>query len=337
MSNPPDDASAPRRIRIGRELEGERIDRALARTLDVSRAAVRRLLAEGGVRLAPAAVPDKRDISIPAETFRALAVSDKGKLLEVGQQLEVAAFVSPSEQRALPAPDLGLVVLASGPGWMAVDKPAGMPVHPLRADERETALGFVASQREEVHGIGEGGLRSGIVHRLDVDTSGALLVATEQRTWETLRTAFAKHRVEKRYRALVAGEVKQAETQRFALHVAQHRPARVRVADLGYGSSSSAKRDDARTVEQFVEPLERFGDATLVEVRPKTGFLHQIRATLAHIGHPVLGDATYGDAAVSSRAPRQMLHAAYVRFEEFEAISPDPDDFARAVERAAAG
>jgi len=337
VSNPPDNVSAPRRIRIGRELEGERIDRALARTLDVSRAAVRRLLAEGGVRLAPAALPDEGGSSVPTATFRELAVADKGKLLEVGQQLEVADFVSPSEQRALPAPDLGLAVLASGPGWMAVDKPAGTPVHPLRADERETALGFVASQREEVHGVGEGGLRSGIVHRLDVDTSGALLIATEQRAWETLRSAFSKHHVEKRYRALVAGDFKQAETQRFALHVAQHRPARVRVSDLGTGPSSSAKRTAARTVEQFVEPLERFGDATLVEVRPKTGFLHQIRATLAHIGHPVLGDATYGDAEVSTRAQRQMLHAAYVRFEDFEAMSPDPADFARAVERAAAG
>lgn len=334
MANSPDDSSAPRRILVGRELEGARIDVALARGLDISRAAARRLLAEGGARLAPASRDREDGAPAPEEAFRPLTLSDKGSVLEVGQEFEVAAFRSPSEQRAIAAPDLGLTVLASGEGWMALDKPAGLPVHPLRADERDTVLGFVAAQRPEVHGIGEGGLRSGIVHRLDVDTSGALLVATEQRTWETLRSAFSKHRVEKRYRALVAGELKQAGTQRFALHVAQHRPAKVRVASLGYGPSSPAARDDARTVEQFVQPLEHFENSTLVEVRPKTGFLHQIRATLAHIGHPVLGDATYGDAEVASRAPRQMLHAGYVRFEEYEAISPDPSDFSRALERA---
>lgn len=319
---------------MGRELEGERIDRALARGLDISRAAARRLLAMGSARLAPASPDRDPDAPTPDEAFRPLTISDKGSLLEVGQEFEIAAFRPPSEQRAIAAPELGLTILARGDGWLAIDKPAGLPVHPLRADERDTALGFVAAHHPGVHGVGEGGLRSGIVHRLDVDTSGALLVATEQRTWETLRSAFSKHRVEKRYRALVAGELKQAGTQRFALHVAQHRPAKVRVASLGYGPSSPAPRDDARTVEQFVQPLEHFENSTLVEVRPKTGFLHQIRATLAHIGHPVLGDATYGDAEVASRAPRQMLHAGYVRFEEYEAIAPDPSDFRLALERA---
>ncbi len=75
------------------------------------------------------------------------------------------------------------------------------------------------------------------------------------------------------------------------------------------------------------KPLQHFESATLVEARPTTGFLHQIRATFAHFGHPILGDRTYGDEASKKAAPRHMLHAASVRFEEVAAVSPDPEDF----------
>ena len=336
----PPSSDEPRRIRIGRELEGERLDRALARTLDVSRGDARRLLSDGAVRIArePVAEGDEGPAASEADAFRTLALRDKGSVLEIGQLVLVDAFTPPAERRALVAPELALDVLGEGDGWIAVDKPAGVPVHPLRADERATALGFVASRHPEVHGVGEAGLRSGVVHRLDVDTSGALLLATSQRRWETLRSGFARHAVEKRYRAIVAGEFRQTGTQRFALHIAAHRPARVRVARLGPGDAApSPVRDDARTVEQWVDVVETFpaSDATLLDVRPRTGFLHQIRATLAELGHPVLGDATYGESTVAARAPRQMLHAAYVRFDDeafgdtVEAISPDPPDFAR--------
>ena len=88
-----------------------------------------------------------------------------------------------------------------------------------------------------------------------------------------------------------------------------------------------------RIARQRVEPIEALDGATLVEVRPVTGFLHQIRATLAHAGHPVLGDATYAPPEVAAAAPRQMLHAARVGFEEIEAHAPDPPDLASAVER----
>src|SRR5215470_16869036 len=74
-------------------------------------------------------------------------------------------------------------LLAEGPGWLVADKPAGAPVHPLAAGERGTLLGAVAARHPEIQGIGEGGLRSGVVHRLDVDTSGALLFATDAAQW----------------------------------------------------------------------------------------------------------------------------------------------------------
>jgi 23S rRNA pseudouridine1911/1915/1917 synthase len=180
----------------------------------------------------------------------------------------------------------------------------------------------VAARHPEIQGVGEGGLRSGVVHRLDVDTSGVVLFASAEPAWQRLRAAFAEHRVEKVYRALVRGRLLEPGKAALPLALARHRPARVRVV-------TGRERRRARSVRQGVlswRPLEVFEAATLVEVRPVTGFLHQIRVVLAHRGHPLLGDVAYGGDA--AEAPRHMLHAARVAFEEVVAESPDPEDFA---------
>jgi 23S rRNA pseudouridine1911/1915/1917 synthase len=288
---------------------GRRLDVFLAERLSLSRAEVRRLLARGSVSL------DGRRLSAPA----------KGILLGSGARVEVAPFARPGERRALADADARLVVLASGPGWLAVDKPAGTPVHPLEEEERGTVLNAVVARHPEVHGVGEGGLRSGVVHRLDVDTSGVLLVATQQATWQRLRDAFRRQSVEKVYRAIVRGRVERPSEVELPLVLARHRPARVRVAEPG--------ERGARTVQLAWRPLESFASATLLEVRPRSGFLHQIRAVLAHHGHPVLGDRSYADPESAAAAPRQLLHAAAVAWEGVRAASPDPADLREGCQR----
>jgi len=215
-------------------------------------------------------------------------------------------------------------VLGEGEGWIALDKPAGVPVHPLAPGERGTLLNALVARHPEVTGIGEGGLRSGVVHRLDVDTSGVLLFALEELRWLDLRDAFRSHRVAKTYRALVHGRL--AGEGELVLHLAvvRHRPARVGVVAPGDGRS--------RRTELRWRSLELFESATLVEVSPRTGFLHQIRASLAHLGHPLLGDVAYG--APPGEARRHLLHAAKVAVEEVVAASPDAEDFADALSRA---
>ena len=145
-------------------------------------------------------------------------------------------FVDTGAWWALADPEAAarLSILAHGPGWLAVDKPAGMPVRPHAEDERGTVLNAIAALEPAVHGVGEGGLRSGVVHRLDVETSGVLLVATREDAWRRLRRAFAERRVEKVYFALVWGELasrpgEALEEVEVGLVVARHRPARVRV------------------------------------------------------------------------------------------------------------
>jgi 23S rRNA pseudouridine1911/1915/1917 synthase len=296
----------PRSLTVQAEDTGRRLDLFLAEKLALSRAQVRRLLASGAVEL----------------DGRRVGEAEKGERLVSPASVAVAPFARREEQRAIPEPGAELRVLAQGPGWLAVDKPAGVPVHPLRENETGSVLNAVIARAPEVHGVGEGGLRSGVVHRLDVDTSGVLLMATSAQSWERLRRAFSEHRIEKVYRAIVLGRVLQAGAAELPLVTARHRPARVRVAAEG------ERARGARIGQLVYRPLEVFAGSTLLEVRPRTGFLHQIRATLAHLGFPVAGDRSYGPPADSTGAARQMLHAARVAFEEIEAESPDPADFA---------
>ena len=287
---------------------GSRLDRYLAGALGASRAQVRKLLARGGV-----AVND-----------RVVDSSAKGAPLTAGSRIEVTAFRPPAAQRPIPDPQAPLVILAEGDGWIAVEKPPGIPVHPLAEEERGTVLNAVVARFPEILGVGEAGLRSGVVHRLDVGTSGVLLLATREDRWGKLREAFRRHRVRKRYRALVAGEL--AGDQDLVLHlgVARHQPARVGVLPAGAPGS--------RMTALHWRAVESGGDATLVEVEPVTGFLHQIRVALAHLGHPILGDAVYGVGGAPD-APRQMLHAAAIGYREIGVCSPDPPDFQEALVR----
>jgi 23S rRNA pseudouridine1911/1915/1917 synthase len=295
---------------VGEQDAGRRLDAFLSEKLGLSRAGARRLLARGAVRIG------------------GRVAARKGGAVARGARIEVAAFAPDAGLGPEAEPELPLHVLAQGPGWLVVDKPAGVPVHALEPGEKGSLLSAVAARHPEIAGVGEGGLRSGVVHRLDVDTSGAVLFATEQATFERLRAAFTAHRVEKRYRVIVQGRLEAAGSFECGLVVARHRPARVRVVEAERTRLEPGVRR-ARLAWRVLEPL---GRATLLEVLLETGFLHQIRAVFAHAGHPVLGDVVYGLQGDGVAAPRQMLHASFLRVDEVAARSPDPADFAAQLE-----
>jgi 23S rRNA pseudouridine1911/1915/1917 synthase len=279
---------------------GERLDRFLAARLAVSRARVRHLLEVGRVVLAG----------------RPLGLSDKSRITAAGDEFKILGTLRADEERPEARPDLPLRVVAEGRGWLVVDKPPGVGVHPLHPDQRDTVLNAVVARHPEIIGIGEGGLRSGVVHRLDVDTTGALVFAFDEEVWRRLRGAFSDHRVDKRYLALVAGRFEKSRPVELTLAVGRHQPAHVEVVASG------------RRCRQHVTPIRTFSEATLVEVKLETGFLHQIRASMAHLGHPVVGDREYGaDAASAIPAPRPMLHARRLVVDEVSADVPLPADF----------
>ena len=244
-------AEETQRFEVGAREAGRRLDVVLAERLGLSRAQARRLLARGAVSVGG----------------RPAGEREKGSLLEAGAEVAVEPFRRAEEAEARPEADAPLAVLAEGEGWLAVDKPAGTPVHPLRDDETGIVLGAALARYPQMQGVGEAGLRSGVVHRLDVDTSGVLLLATGEEAWQRLRRGFSEHRVEKVYRAVVAGELSEAGSLAVGLAVARHRPARVRVVSEGERHRARGVRD----VEMSWRPLEARDGATLVEVRPVSG------------------------------------------------------------------
>jgi 23S rRNA pseudouridine1911/1915/1917 synthase len=294
---------------------GVRLDRALAEGFGISRARVRHLLEVGRI----------------ATADQVLGLSDKSRKVEEGDDFTISGSLRAEDEWPRPRPDLDLIVVAEGVGWIVVDKPPGCGVHPLRPDQDDTVLNAVIAHFDGIVGVGEGGLRSGVVHRLDVDTTGALLFAKDEMHWKRFRGAFSEHRVRKTYLALVAGNFEQARRIDLSLEITRHQPAHVRVVKGGHAC------------RQHVTPIESFAEATLVEVGLETGFLHQIRATMAHLGHPVIGDAEYASApnqsgdlestgVASISAPRQMLHAARLSVDEISVEVPMPADFKAVIE-----
>lgn len=300
-------AESIQRLEVSAGEGGGRLDLFLAERLRLSRAQARRLLARGAVRVDGQPVGER----------------EKGASLASGAAVEVLPFQRPEDARVRPEVDAPLSLLAAGDGWLAVDKPAGVPVHPLREDEAGSVLGAVCARYPEIQGVGEGGLRSGVVHRLDVDTSGVLLFATREDRWQELREGFREHRVEKVYRAVVSGQLHDAGSIAVGLAVARHRPARVRVVP----EAERARARGVRDVEMSWCPLRVGDDRTLIEVRPVTGFLHQIRVVMAHLGHPLLGDRSYASGAAARAAPRHLLHATRVCYREISAESAPPAPF----------
>ncbi len=272
---------------------GVRLDAFIAEALGISRRYVHRLIARGGLRYngTPAA---------------------KGAILRAGDQIQVDPFRHPSEgPRAVADPDL--TVIRQADGLLAVDKPAGAPTHPLDFDEVGTVLNALLARCPETLGVGEGGLRSGVVHRLDTFTSGVQVFATEEEAWQRARRAFNERLVRKRYVARVHGHL--GGEHELALRL-ESRGRRMRPVAHG-----------GKPAISHIRELTGDEHSTLVEVFPLTGLRHQIRVTLAHLGHPVIGDRLYGS---DRNLSRHLLHAVEIDIEGFTATSSAPPEIVEA-------
>jgi 23S rRNA pseudouridine1911/1915/1917 synthase len=225
-------------------------------------------------------------------------------------------------QLAIPPanPHLRVHVLYEDAAVIVVDKPPGMPSHALRPDQTATMANFLLARYPELAAVGKSPLEPGIVHRLDTDTSGVLLAARTVAAYENLRRQFAAHTIRKEYIALVDGDVARAGELRTSIAHNRRDRRTMRVC------SPSEKGADARPAITRYRPIERFGNHTLLAVQIRTGVMHQIRAHLASMGHPVTGDRLYGkrpdreahDArehrGMPALARRQFLHACGLGF-----------------------
>ncbi len=272
--------------------ESERLDRALAAALGLSRRRCMQLVEEDRVRLNGKRVP-------------------KGATVSLGARLTVRL---PPADAPTPQPDLPIGILHADPAVIVADKPAGMPSHPLKPGELGTAANALVGRFADLVTAGGSPREGGLVHRLDTATSGCLIAARTPEALAALRAQFDAHTVEKTYLALVEGHVHSEGAIDAAIAHDESDPRRVRVSsDVAWGVEHRAR--PARTL---YAPQERLGSAgtafTLLRVQIPTGVLHQIRAHLAHIGHPVVGDALYGGPAIAG-LQRHFLHASAIAFD----------------------
>jgi 23S rRNA pseudouridine1911/1915/1917 synthase len=213
-----------------------------------------------------------------------------------------------------------LAVLYEDDDVLIVDKPAGLLTVPTEEREKDTLWSRALHYLQHRYG---GRPHAGIVHRLDKDTSGALVFARNRAALHELQDRFRTHAIDREYVALVEGAPKDSGT--FDADLVREGGLRRSVARPG--------QEGRRAVTRY-RTLERFGTASLVSVRPETGRTHQIRVHFSAAGHPVLGDRVYGNAKL---APRQMLHARRLGFphprtgEQVSAQSPLPEDFEKAL------
>jgi 23S rRNA pseudouridine1911/1915/1917 synthase len=266
----------------------ERLDVAVARLCDISRAQAQRLIDEGLV----------------VQNYKPRRKA--GERLEGGEQLVVTV---PAAVEAEPQPEaIPLDIIYEDEHMVVVNKPAGMAVHPGPGHSGRTLVNALLAHCPNLPGIG-GVQRPGIVHRLDMDTSGLIIVAKDEKTHVRLSAQIKDHEVQKTYLALVEGRVELPEALIDA-PIGRDPNNRQRMMVLGASAGSKHSRE-AQTQYRVRDYFEGY---TLVEATLLTGRTHQIRVHFASIDHPIVGDQVYGRHAAGKqdlpvKLPRQFLHA----------------------------
>ena len=295
-------------LTVARASAGTRLDLFLASELaQFSRARLQALIRDGSVLLN----------GKPARPRELVRTDDQIELTE-----PAIVKIETQQPEAIP-----LEILFEDDDLLVLNKPVGLVVHPGAGNREHTLVNALLAHCTNLSGIG-GEERPGIVHRLDKDTSGCLVVAKNDTTHRELSKQFAERTTQKTYLALVVGIPKKSRGTIDA-PIARHPVHRQRMR------VSQRRGREAKTDYRVVQSG---ADMSLVECVLHSGRTHQIRVHLHHLGHPVLGDRLYG-ARQASRAPRQMLHAWKLGFlhphtgqaMSFEA--PVPDDFAEVMKK----
>ncbi len=294
--NPPDEARDVEILRIQVEIASEqRLDRFLAERLSLSRSHASALIESGRVRIAS---------RVPKKSYRP----------EPGD--EIVIEIPAPEPLTVEAEDIPVDVLYEDDGFLVVNKPAGMVVHPAPGHWRGTLVNALLHHAGRLSSVG-GSRRPGVVHRLDKDTSGLILVAKDEKVHRRLSEALARRKISRLYLAACWGHL-QEESLLIEADVGRHRRDRKRMAVV----------PGARPAVTEIQRLERWKAADYLRLRLHTGRTHQIRVHLRHIGHPIVGDRQYGEGwerglssgagrwakELSQRVPRQFLHAAELSF-----------------------
>lgn len=297
------------RLTVSPEDAGVRIDKYLAEQLpDITRSYLQKLLKDGSVQM-------------------------NGKPVKASTKTAVGAVIAltipePEEPEILPE-NIPLDILYEDSDVILINKPKNMVVHPAAGHYTGTLVNALMYHcRGDLSGI-NGVLRPGIVHRIDKDTTGVLIVCKNDRAHNALAEQLKEHSITRKYRAIVCGNLKEDEGTVDA-PLGRHPQDRKKMAIVRSGGK--------RAVTHY-RVLERFGNYTYIECRLETGRTHQIRVHMASLGHPLLGDEIYGRAKSPFKLEGQTLHAMVLGFihpttgEYMEFEAPLPEYFEKLLEK----
>lgn len=294
--------------------QGARLDKFLAERLeDYSRAAIQKMIKE-------------KNILINGKE------SKSSYKLKAGDNIEVKPSNDKIELK--PDPSIKIEIIHDERDFAVIDKPAGLVVYPGTKHEEKTLVNGLLAKWPEIKTVGEDPIRPGIVHRLDKDTSGIMIIAKNNEAFRYFKDLFKNKKIEKTYTALVFGHIDENEGK-IELPIRRSKSNPVKQVAV------AADKDPEGTREAitYYKALKYYSDKnenhyTLVEVKPKTGRMHQIRVHLATIGYPIVGDRMYQTKQTKQppKISRQLLHASAIKFyslvgKEIEFSSPLPDDF----------
>jgi 23S rRNA pseudouridine1911/1915/1917 synthase len=285
-------------LEIEEEDAGLRVDVILVRRVpELSRARAKALIEEGAVRV------DGRRVK-------------KSYIVSVGDRVTLEKTPGLVDFYAAPDSGLALDVLVETDGYVVVVKPAGVPTHPLKEGELGTLAGALVARYPEMRDVGYSTREPGILHRLDNDTSGVVLAARDQTTFERLREQLQEGQIEKRYLARCQGSVPAPIV--IDTPIANDPRDRRRVCVCK--DPREIKRLRAQPAQTEILTSTPAEHGSLIEVRANNARRHQIRAHLASIGHPLLGDTLYGGPPLAP-PNRHLLHALSIQLGTLSTIT----------------
>lgn len=274
------------------------------------------------------------------EIFKRIKVNGahpkKGMILQGGEKLEVELEENSPDVYAAD-PDVSFNVILEDPDFVVVEKNSGINMHPFKTHEKGTLYQGVISKYPEIANIGNSPREGGLLHRLDQETSGLVLLARTQKAFQFLKDEFKKRRVEKEYTALVEGNISASQQKhKIEIQIAHHPKTAKKMLVLSSPSLARKLGLEGREALTVYWVIKNYPQVSLLQVHIPTGVRHQIRVHLAEVGHPILGDKLYGGGKNHlPEIPRLFLHASRLVFrhpqslERVEVRSPLPADLSK--------
>ncbi|MFZ2975511.1 MAG: RluA family pseudouridine synthase [Candidatus Moraniibacteriota bacterium] len=302
-----------KKIIIAKNNSGERVDRFLVREFfSYTRGEIIRSIKSGNVLV------NGKEIK-PSHTLK------EGDVVEIMKH----ETCNMKQKGIISNPEIKLEIIYQDENIIAINKPAGLQVHPSTKKEQDTLVNGLIYKFPEIKNVGdEPENRPGIVHRLDKDTSGIMLIARNQKTFLELKEKFKNHEIQKTYWALAHGKL---ENKKGIIDKPLARARNYKKQTIA-NAKTQTKIRSAITEYEVLEEMEKY---SLLELKPKTGRTHQLRIHMSSLGHPIVGDEKYKlrNTKTEENVMRHLLHAKKINFslngKNFEFEASLPDDFSK--------